>query len=80
MEAKDGSFGFDFEAIYTEIIVGKSFSYVFGGRTADISFEELGTQTVIIVEFDPEKENPIEMQQHGWQAILDHFKMYVESN
>ena len=80
MEARDGSFGFDFEAVYTEIIKGESFEYTFGGRTVHVSFEKLNNQTEVIIEFDPETENPIEMQQNGWQAILNNFKKYVEMN
>jgi hypothetical protein len=30
-------------------------------------------------DFDPESENPHEMQIGGWQAILDNFKKYCES-
>lgn len=80
MEAKDGSFGFDFEAIYTKISIGKSFSYEFGGRIANVTIEKQETQTEIIVEFDPENENPIEMQRGGWQSILNNFKNYTENN
>lgn len=80
MEAKDGSYGFDFEAIYSAIEIGKSFSYQFGGRTAIVQFNDNGTNTEVTVQFDPESENPIEMQQEGWQAILNNFKSYVESN
>jgi uncharacterized protein YndB with AHSA1/START domain len=80
MEAKDGSFGFDFEAIYTEINEGNSFSYAFGGRIANVSFEKQDNQTEIIVEFDPENETPIEIQEGGWQAILNNFKTYTENN
>lgn len=80
MEAKDGSFGFDFEAIYTTINPGKEFSYEFGGRTATVQFNDLGSQTEVVVTFDPESENPVEMQRGGWQAILDNFKTYTENN
>ncbi len=80
MEAKDGSFGFDFEAIYSAIEIGKSFSYQFGERTAIVQFNDNGTNTEVAVQFDPESENHIEMQQEGWQAILNNFKSYVESN
>lgn len=79
MEAKDGSFGFDFEAIYTEINEGQSFTYAFGNRTATIEFKDLDNQTVISITFDPETENPIEMQQRGWQSILHNFKNYTEN-
>jgi uncharacterized protein YndB with AHSA1/START domain len=80
MEAKDGSFGFDFEATYIEINLGESFTYVFGGRYSTVKFQEKGIQTEIIITFDPEKENSIELQKQGWQAILNNFKKYVESN
>ena len=81
MEAKDGSFGFDFEAYYTEINLGNSFTYEFGGRICTIEMTELKTnQTAIKITFDPETENPIEMQQQGWQLILNNFKSYTEEN
>ncbi|MES2800645.1 MAG: SRPBCC domain-containing protein [Bacteroidota bacterium] len=80
MEAKDGSFGFDFEAIYTEIAHGNSFTYEFGGRTVNVTVKQLDNQTEIIVEFDPENENPIELQKGGWQSILNNFKNYTENN
>jgi uncharacterized protein YndB with AHSA1/START domain len=80
MEAKDGSFGFDFEAVYTELTEGKHFTYEFGGRMATVTFNALGNQTEITVVFDPETEHPIEMQRGGWQAILNNFKSYVEAN
>jgi uncharacterized protein YndB with AHSA1/START domain len=79
MEAKDGSFGFDFEAIYTEIIEGKQFSYGFGDRTASVQFHSSGEQTEVVIVFDPENENPLELQKNGWQAILNNFKNYTES-
>ena len=80
MEAKDGSFGFDFKAIYEEIKTGESFSYSFGDRKATVEFKNLENQTEITIVFDPENENPIEMQKGGWQAILNSFKNYTETN
>lgn len=80
MEARDGSFGFDFEAYYTEIIDGQQFSYGFGGRTATVQFTDLNGETEVIVSFDPEDQNPIEMQEAGWQSILNNFKAYTENN
>ncbi len=79
MEAKDGSFGFDFEAIYSDINEGENFTYEFGGRTATVQFNNIGSQTEVVVTFDPEEENPIEMQQGGWQMILNNFKSYTEA-
>ncbi|MGC4057504.1 MAG: SRPBCC family protein [Chitinophagaceae bacterium] len=80
MEAKDGSFGFDFEAVYTNVQEGKGFSYKLGDqRAVDVHFTEAGGQTVVDVYFDPENQNPQEMQQQGWQAILNNYKAYTES-
>ena len=78
MEARDGSFGFDFEATYTDINPENSFTYEFGGRLATISFAEQNSSTLLTITFDPETENPLDMQRDGWQAILDNFKQYVE--
>lgn len=79
MEAKDGSFGFDFEAIYDEVIENKKISYTMtDGRQATITFENLGKDTLVTTTFDPEDQNPLEMQKDGWQAILNNFKAYVE--
>jgi len=80
MEAKDGSFGFDFDAVYTEINFGGNFTYEFGGRCATVDFKETNGHTVVTVTFDPETENSIELQRSGWQAILDNFKKYTETN
>lgn len=81
MEAKDGSFGFDFEAIYDEIIEGEKFTYTMpDNRQVTVAFNENGDQTEVIVTFDPETQNSLEMQKNGWQAILDNFKKYAETN
>ncbi|HEX8277591.1 MAG TPA: SRPBCC family protein [Segetibacter sp.] len=81
MEAKDGSFGFDFEAVYEELEIGRSFTYAFGDRKSTVEFvSNNNNQTTVVVTFDPEKENPIEMQKGGWQSILDNFKSYTELN
>ncbi len=81
MEAKDGSFGFDFEAIYDEIVNHKKITYtMLDGRMATTDFESSGSQTKITIVFDAETQNSVDLQRTGWQAILDNFKKYVESN
>lgn len=81
MEAKDGSFGFDFEAVYEQIIVGERFSYTMpDGREVQVTFKDAGGKTEVSVNFDAETENPVEMQKAGWQAILNNFKKYTEEN
>ena len=81
MEAKDGSFGFDFEAIYDEVINHEKIVYtMLDGRQAINSFENDGATTKVVITFDAENENPVDMQRDGWQAILNNFKKYVETN
>jgi uncharacterized protein YndB with AHSA1/START domain len=81
MEAKDGSFGFDFWGTYDEIVPNKKIAYTMGdGRKAHISFTETADGVNITEGFEAEDENPVEMQQGGWQMILNNFKKHVENN
>lgn len=80
MEAKDGSFGFDFEAIYDTVIDKQELTYTMkDGRKATTIFVGNGNETSVTTVFDAESENPVDMQQQGWQAILDNFKKYAET-
>lgn len=80
MAAKDGSFSFDFEGLYTNIQTYKLIEYTLGdGRLVSISFDSDDNITTITETFDTENVNPVEMQRTGWQAILDNFKEYTES-
>lgn len=80
MEAKDGSFGFDFEVIYDEVIDQKRMTYTLtDGRKVTTDFENLGDKTKVTNMFDAESENSVEMQRDGWQAILNNFKKYAEA-
>ena len=81
MEAKDGSFGFDFEATYDEVVRDAKLAFTLtDGRRVETSFADMGGRTRIATVFDAEKENSIELQRMGWQAILDNFKKYAESS
>jgi len=81
MEAKDGSFGFDFGGVYDEVVVNKKIAYTMDdNRKVTVNFSESGTDTRIIEEFEAEDQHSAELQQQGWQAILDNFKKYVESH
>jgi uncharacterized protein YndB with AHSA1/START domain len=81
MVAKDGSFSFDFWGNYTQIETHKTIAYTMGdGRKAILHFTENDNQTEVIEIFEPEGQNPEEMQQMGWQAILNNFKKFVEQN
>ena len=80
MESKDGKYGFDFEAVYDEVIDQKKIVYTMSdGRQVVTNFENIGGKTKVTTAFDAENENPVEMQKAGWQAILNNFKKYVES-
>lgn len=81
MESKDGSEGFDFAGTYDDVILYEQIRYTMGdGRKVNVTFEDHGDGVVVSETFDPESENPIEMQREGWQAILDNFKTYAESH
>lgn len=81
MEAKDGSFGFDFGGIYDEVKENKYIAYTLGDdRKVEITFSANGNETDIEETFEAENQNPIEMQRAGWQAILGNFKKYTETN
>ena len=79
MEAKDGSFGFDFAGTYTNIITGSLIEYAFGDRAARVEFAEGPAGVLVTVIFDAEQTHSIEQQREGWQAILKRFRQHVES-
>jgi uncharacterized protein YndB with AHSA1/START domain len=79
MEAKDGSFGFDFEGVYDEIVDYKKISYgLSDGRKVVTTFKELNGDVDVVTEFDVEDQNSAEQQKVGWQAILNNYKAYIE--
>jgi uncharacterized protein YndB with AHSA1/START domain len=81
MEAKDGSFGFDFGGTYDEVRQHEFIAYTMGDdRKVSVSFAENGDGTTITEAFEAESTNPVEMQRSGWQSILDNFKRYTEAN
>ena len=80
MEAKDGSMGFDFGGIYDAVTPNEYIEYTLGDdRKVKITFTPIGESTRVVESFEAEETNPIEMQQGGWQAILDNFKKYTEA-
>ena len=79
MEAKDGSFGFDFAGVYTEVIPEALIEYAFGDRTCTVEFIPNGDAVNVRVSFDAETQNPVERQREGWAAILANFVRYVEA-
>ena len=81
MEARDGSVGFDFTGMYEEVVPLERISYVMDdGRKVVTTFEETEGGVVVTTLFDPEHENTRELQQSGWQAILNNFKLHAEQH
>lgn len=78
MEAKDGSFGFDFAGTYTKIQTHRLIEYTFGDRSGRVEFTPGQGGVRVRVTFDAEANNPVEQQRAGWQAILDRFGSHVE--
>lgn len=80
MEAKDGSFGFDFGAEITGLEPCAFLQYELGdGRTVDVRFTEQADGVLVSESFEAEDVNSAEMQRQGWQAILDNFRLHVEA-
>lgn len=79
MEAKDGSFGFDFAGTYTKVEPNKLIEYAFGDRVGVVEFIEGAGGVTMRVTFDAENEFPEEQQRQGWQAILSKFAQHVET-
>lgn len=79
MEAKDGSFGFDFTGVFDIIEPHHKIKYhMEDEREVSIEFSTREDKTSVKVIVDAETENSVAMQKRGWQSILNHFKTYVE--
>jgi uncharacterized protein YndB with AHSA1/START domain len=79
MEAKDGSFGFDFEGTYTKLVPNELIEYAFGDRVGVVEFLQGEDGVTVRVTFDAETTHPEEQQRGGWQAILDNFAKHVQA-
>ncbi len=80
MEAKDGSFGFDFAGTYTRVEPPHLLEYTFGDRAARVELVEGPAGVTVRVTFDAEETHSLDQQRDGWQAILDRFRRHVESH
>ena len=81
MEAKDGSAGFDFTGKYSKVEQNRQLEYIMDdGRNVQVLFIPQGNVTTVMEAFEAEQTNSYEMQQSGWQAILDNFRKYVEAS
>jgi uncharacterized protein YndB with AHSA1/START domain len=81
MEAKDGSNGFDFSGEYDKIELFKQIDYTLAdSREVKVSFVSNGHETTVKETFEAEQINPVEIQQFGWQSIMNNFKRYIEKS
>lgn len=79
MEAKDGSFGFDLKSTFLDLQFPSYIaSQLEDGRGVEVQFIEGENGVLLKQRFEPESENPLDLQQQGWQAILNQFKFYCE--
>lgn len=80
MESRDGSMGFDFSGTYTKIKHQKLIELTLDDdRKVQVRFDPDGNKTKLNEVFEAEQENTVELQETGWQAILNNFKKYVET-
>ena len=81
MEARDGSAGFDFTGVYTDVKQLRQISYTMDDdRKVEVLFVSGVNVTSVRITFETEQTNPVEIQKEGWQSILNNFKRYVEKS
>lgn len=79
MEANDKTFGFDLEGIYSFVDLNKQIDYSLAdGRKVSVKFEINNNGVALVESFEPENQNPLDLQQQGWESILNNFKSYTE--
>ncbi len=80
MAARDGSASFDFSGTYTTVVPQRAISYrIDDGRMVTVTFTPEDNGVYVTEQFEPEQVHSRELQQAGWQAILDSFRAYAES-
>jgi len=78
MAARDGSASFDFCGSYTQVIPLREIVYrIDDGRMVTVTFTPENEGVRITEIFEPEQVHSRELQQAGWQAILDSFCGYI---
>lgn len=79
MAARDGSMSFDFEGVYDAVEPHQKIAYTLAdGRRVEVLFSKNEDGTQVTESFETENIHSHEMQQAGWQAILDNFKRHTE--
>ena len=78
MEAKDGSFGFDFAGTYTKVVPHQLLECSLGDRALVVEFVSSASGVIVRETFDADEGHSVEQQRQGWKAILDRFARHVE--
>lgn len=80
MAARDGSFQFGFEGLYDEVIPLQLIRFTLAdGRKVSVQFSAAENTTIVTETFEAENIHSPELQEQGWQSILNNFKSYTES-
>lgn len=80
MEARDGNAGFNFSGTYSKVDSWKEFSFMLDdGREALVTFTESPDGVKVVETFDIEEFTPVDLQEQGWLAILENFRIYAET-
>ena len=70
----------NWDFIYDQVIAQQVLEITLGDeRKMKVIFKSGNGMTEVVETFEAESENSVELQQGGWQAILDNFKKYVET-
>ena len=81
MESRDGKHGFEFSGTYSRVVPYRLIEYTLDDeRKVKLTLESNENETKVEETFEAEPLNPVELQQTGWQAILNNFKKYVETS
>ncbi|GIW75908.1 MAG: activator of HSP90 ATPase [Phycisphaerae bacterium] len=81
MEARDGSFGFDYSGTYEVVEAPHSVTLrLDDDRLVRTTFEPKGNGTLVRTVFDAEGTHSLEQQRKGWQAIFDSYADYIANN
>lgn len=79
MVLKDGKMLFDFNGNFILVVLGEQFGYMFDdGRKVWVYFEEVDGKMLVMQEFELENQNSIELQEQGWQNILNSYVCFME--
>lgn len=79
MEARDGSFGFDFQGEFSHIMLYQCIQFKLADdRQVTVEFRESEQGVHLCETFAAEDQHSAQQQQQGWLSILQNFARHVE--